>query len=186
MPSSTRIASALVVGVAALALVAAGCGGGDDAAVEETTDSPAATESEETETTETSDAETSPTAGDGAPPAPGQGVLSLDDGRTYSIAIGECTFQPSGTIEVAGTTDEGATFTMTQFYLGEEWSRTDASIELADGDRIYVIVSSATPDGEPAEVEGKTITWEQVFQELDASANSIVYSGSGTLRLSCP
>jgi hypothetical protein len=183
MPSSTRIATALVVGVAALALAAAGCGG-DDAAVEETTDVP--TLETDTQAPEPAETATSSATGGGAAPAPGQGTLALDDGRTYSIAVGECTFQPSGTIEVSGTTDEGSAFTMTQFHLGGEWSRTDASIELANGDRIYVMVSSATPDGEPAEVEGKTIAWEQVFQELDASANSIVYSGSGTLRLSCP
>jgi hypothetical protein len=186
MPSSTRIVFVLVVGVAALTLASAGCGGGDDAAVEETTDSPVATESEETETTETTGTETSAAASDGTPPAPGQGVLSLDDGRTYSIAIGECEFQDNGTIEVKGTSDEGSTFDMTQFQLGDEWRQTDASIQFANGDQIYVIVSSASPDGAPAEVEGKTITWEQAFQELDESANSIVYRGSGTLRLSCP
>ncbi|HSG14391.1 MAG TPA: hypothetical protein VLA22_11025 [Gaiellaceae bacterium] len=166
-------------------LVAAGCGGGD-AAVEQKTDSPATTEIEETETTERTDTETTPLPGNGSAPAPGQGFLELDDGRSYAIAIGGCTFQPSGTIEVSGTSDEGSTFDMTQFFLGEEWSRTDASIEFADGDRIYVTVSSANPDGAPAEAEGKTITWEQVFQELDESANSIVYSGSGRLRLTCP
>jgi len=186
MPSPSRIASALVVGVAALALFAAGCGGGDDAALDETTDSPAATEIEETETAETTDTETSAPASDGAAPAPGQGVLSLDDGRTYPIAIGECEFRENGTIEVKGASDEGSTFDMTQFQLGDEWRQTDASIKFANGDQIYVIVSSASPDGEPAEIAGKTITWEQVFRELDVSANSHVYEGAGTLRLSCP
>lgn len=186
MSSPSRMVFPLAAGLAALALLATGCGGGDDAAVEETPDSPAATESEETETTETTDTETSPAPGNGAPPASGQGVLSLDDGRTYSIAIGECEFQENGTIEVKGTSDEGSTFDMTQFQLGDEWRQTDASIQFANGDQIYVIVSSASPDGAPAEVEGKAITWEQVFQELDESANSIVFSGSGTLRLACP
>lgn len=185
MPSPRRIASALVVCVAALALAAAGCGG-DDAAVEETTDVPTVeTDTQGPAETET-DVETSPGTGGDSAPAPGQGTLELDDGRTYSIAIGECTFQPSGTIEVSGTTDDGSTFEMLQFHLGDEWSRTNVSIERANGDQIYVMVSSATPDGEPAEVERKTITWQQVFQELDSSANSVVYSGSGTLRLTCP
>ncbi|MCZ7589347.1 MAG: hypothetical protein M5U27_10945 [Gaiella sp.] len=140
-----------------------------------------------TETAETPETETSaPATGGGAAPAPGQGTLSLDDGRSYSIAIGECEFRENGTIEVKGTSDEGSTFDMTQFQLGDEWRQTDASIQFANGDQIYVIVSSASPDGAPAEVEGKTITWEQTFQELDESANSIVYRGSGKLRLACP
>jgi hypothetical protein len=186
MPSPSRIASAVGVGVAVLALVAAGCGGGDDAAVEETTDTPPVTETEENETTEQTDTGTASAAGGGAAPAPGQGTLSLDDGRSYSIAVNECEFRENGTIEVKGTSDEGSTFDMTQFQLGDEWRQTDASIKLANGDQIYVIVSSASPDGEPAEVEGKTIAWEQAFRELDVSANSHVYEGAGTLRLSCP
>lgn len=191
MPSSTRIAPALVLCVAALALLAAGCGGGD-AAVEETSDSPAATETEATEateateTTETTDTEASAAVDDAPPPTSGQGTLWLADGRTYAIAIAECAIQPGGTVEVSGTSDGGATFTMTQFYLDEEWSRSDASIELANGDRIFVLASPATPDTAPAKVDGKAITWEQVFQELDESANAIVYTGNGSLRLTCP
>lgn len=188
MPNPSRIAVALVVGVAALALVAAGCGGEGDAAADEPADvapieaeTETATDSEVPPETETSSASSGGTA-----PAPGKGVLSLDDGRTYSITVGECEFQPSGTIEISGTSDEGSTFDLTQFQLGDEWRQTDASIKFDNGDQIYVIVSSASPDGEAAEVEGKTIVWEQAFQELDESSNSIVYSGSGTLRLTCP
>ena len=182
MPGYTTIAAS----VAALALLAPGCGGGEDA-VGEPADVPGVvTETTEAGPGEPAETETTSAASDGPPPAPGQGVFSLDDGRTYALAIGECTFQPSGTIEVQGTSDEGSRFEMTQFQLGDEWRQTDASIQFANGDRIYVIVSSASPGGEPAEVEGKTITWGQAFQELDESANSIVYSGSGTLRLTCP
>lgn len=168
----------------AIALVAAAsaCGGGgdDDAAAPSTEAQVAETE------TDVSTEETTADTMEASPPAAGQGVLELDDGRSYSVAIGECQFLESGTIEVKGTSDEGSTFDMTQFQLGDEWRQTDALIQFANGDRIYVIVSSASPDGAPAEVEGKTITWEPAFQELDESTNAIVYSGSGSLRLTCP
>ncbi len=188
----TRSLVPSIVAAATLVLTLAACGGGGDSAasseaeaetvaVEETATTSGSAASDDPQTgTDTSDSDTAaPTA------APGTGKLELDDGRVFAITVTSCEFQPSGTFEIKGTSDRGSEFDMTQFYLGDEWSQTDAAIGFPNRDQIYVIVSRATPDGEPATVDGKSVTWVQTFRELDESANAHVYTGQGTLRLTC-
>jgi hypothetical protein len=74
---------------------------------------------------------------------------------------------------------------MTQFFLGEDWSQSQVSIEFPNRDQVFVIVSKASQDGAPADVDGKSVSWVRTFSELDESANDIVYRGTGTLRLTC-
>ena len=100
-----------VVVLVSLVFAVTACGGeGDSAASAETetavTDETAADESTvtdetasqdatvDTETTEP-EAETSDnSATTGPAPAPGTGMLELDDGRTFAITVTECSFQP--------------------------------------------------------------------------------------------
>jgi hypothetical protein len=189
----------LVIAVASLlVLPLAGCGGGDSepAAAPEPTTEAVETESTETEQAETEEVETEvaeseeaasdDSASSGGPaPAPGSGQLELDDGRAFAIAVSECKFQPGGTFTVKGTTDSGETFEMTQFFLDGDWSQTNVQIESANGDSIYVIRSRATEGAAPATVDGKSVSWTEEFRELDESANAHVYTGEGTLRLTC-
>jgi hypothetical protein len=167
------------------ALALAGCGGDDSTANEAAIDTGAA----EATTVATSDepAESTPSGGsDTAPaPTPGTGSLVLDDGRSFAIEISECEFSPNGTFTVKGTSERGSTFEMTQFFLGEDWSQSQASIEFPNRDQVYVIVSKASQDAAPADVDGKSVGWVRTFSELDESANQIVYRGTGTLRLTC-
>jgi hypothetical protein len=189
----TRLATACVLGVALAAFLVAGCGGGDDAAApaeSEATQAEEATatteESDDTATDETATESGESSAATGPAPSPGQGLLVLDDGRSFAIAISACEFQPNGTFNVDGTSDDGATFEMTQFYLGDDWSQSQVSLEYPETrDQIYVIVSKATDGAEPATVEGKSVTWTQTFKELDESANAHVYTGEGTVQLTC-
>ena len=74
---------------------------------------------------------------------------------------------------------------MTQFFLNGKWSQSDAGIEFPNSDQIYVLVSSRSEGAEPAAVDGKTIRWTQTFKELDESANAHVYTGKGTLSITC-
>ncbi len=181
-----------IVAAATLMLVLAACGGGrDPAALSDTETETVAVEetgtTSESDATDDLEANADTSSSDTAVPAaaPGTGTLELDDGRAFAIVVTECEFQPSGTFEIKGTSDQGSEFDMTQFYLSDEWSQTDASIEFPNRDQIYVIVTRATPDGEPATVDGKSVTWVQTFRELDESANAHVYTGKGTLSLTC-
>jgi len=188
----------LVIAVAGLfVLPLAGCGGGDSepAAAPEPTTEAVETDSTETEQAEAEEVETEgaeseeaapeESVSSGGAPAPGSGQVELDDGRAFAIAISECKFQPAGTFTVKGTTDGGETFEMTQFFLGGDWSQTNVQIESANGDSIYVIRSRATEGAAPATVDGKSVSWTEEFRELDESANAHVYTGEGTLRLTC-
>ena len=174
-----------------LVLALAACGGESETAAE----TPSTTTTEQSETLPTTDTdeseETETTTGSGPTssgpaPAPGQGSLDLDDGRSYAITITECRFDPNGTFTVKGSSTEATTFEMTQFYLGEQWSQSQVSLEFPNRDQIYVIVGRLADDAEPATVEGKSISWTRMFRELDESANMHVYTGEGTVRLTCP
>lgn len=179
-----RLALVAIALVCVLPVLAA-CGGDDSAAAEagaaatEPSEAPPATEEEDV-------TKTSVASDDGPPPAAGLGTLTLADGRVFALAVSRCDPQPSGTFTVEGTGDEGATFEMTQLYLGDTWSRTQASLALAGGDQVYATASSAVDGAEPAVVEGRSVSWTQTFRELDESANSHVYTGAGTVRLTCP
>jgi hypothetical protein len=193
----SRAAVQWYLAVAALAILGlglVGCGGGGNASAGETADASAdtdvatTTETADVDSTEANDAD----AGAGGPaPAPGKGTLELDDGRSFAISVTRCNLGESdgtltaGSFEVAGTSGQGSTFEMTQFYLNDSWSQSDASIKFPNADQIYVLASAAG-GAEPATVEGKSIAWTQTFKELDESANSHVYTGEGTLRLTCP
>jgi hypothetical protein len=177
-----------VGGTLACALTLAACGGDDSAGSEAATETTieAETETSAVATTESPTESTSESTADTGPaPAPGEGTLVLEDGRSFAIAISRCEFSPNGTFTVRGTSDQGSSFEMTQFFLGEEWSQSQVSIEFPNDDQIFVIVSKATQDGAPADVDGKSISWVRAFSELDESANQIVYRGTGTLRLTC-
>lgn len=179
------------VAVVLLALALAGCGGGDSA-------EPAATETEATSTAAEADEAvstgeetemeeaggSSSGATDAAAPA-GQGSLTLSNGTVYAFAVTECTFQPSGTFEISGAGDDGSTFDMTQFYLGEEWSQTDMSIDSGQT-KVYVIARGAAEGAVPATVDGGSVRWTETFRELDAAANAQTTLGEGTLNLTCP
>ncbi len=180
-----------VLAAVLLVLALAGCGGGDSA-------EPAATETEATSTeaetdeavptdeeTETDEADGSSSgATDAAAPA-GQGSLTLSNGTVYAFAVTECTFQPSGTFEITGAGDDGSTFDMTQFYLGEEWSQTDMSIDSGQT-KVYVIARGSVEGAAPATVDGRNVRWAETFRELDAAANAQTTLGEGTLNLTCP
>ncbi len=194
MRSHRTLLTTFVLVLVSLVLVLAGCGGGNDSASPAETEAAApdetlvGTEDDEVDTegviVEESDGGADSS---GPPPAAGQGRLALDDGRAFAITISECEFQPSGTFTVAGTGDDGATFEMTQFYLGEDWSQSQVSLEYPDTrDQIYVITTSASAGAEPATVDGKSVTWTQTFRELDESENRHVYTGEGTVQVTCP
>lgn len=180
------------VAAATLMLALAACGGENDSDAASDTETEAIA-AEETDTASESDADEGPATDTEtsspdtavAAAAPGTGTLELADGRSFTITVSECEFQPTGTFEIKGTSDNGAEFDMTQFYLNDKWSQTDASIQYPNRDQVYVIVSAASPDAEPATVDGKSVTWVQTFRELDESANAHVYTGEGTLSLTC-
>lgn len=177
-----------------LVFALAGCGGGDDSASPAETETAVPDETTEDEVVETealtdtevvTDEEPGGAADTSGPaPAAGQGRLTLDHGRAFAITISECEFDPRGPFTVDGTSDDGAAFAMTQFYLGGEWSQSQVSLEYPSRDQIYVIVTSAREGAEPATVEGKC-TWTQTFSELDESENRNVYTGEGTVQLTC-
>ena len=182
--------------VASLALAA--CGGGstsDSAAQTETTS--AATDVgdttaedgglQQTETEAAAGTESDSETGSrdvGPAAAPGKGTLDLGD-KVYAITVTECEFKTGGTFEVKGTTDDGSTFDMTQFYLGGNWSQSD--MEVDNGKiKVYTLASSASEGAEPATVTGKNVTWTREFRTLDVAANA--FDGparEGTLNLTC-
>lgn len=172
-----------VVAITISALVVAGCGGGDTSAAPDDAGEQE-TEVETADETET-DSGGSPAA-DGPALAPGRGTLVLDDGRSFAITLTECEGEPTGTFSASGTSIEGSGFSFGNFYLGESWSQSQASIEFPNRDQIYVIVGRLAEGAEPAAVEGTSVTWVQTFRELDESANRHVYTGQGVLRLTCP
>ncbi len=137
----------------------------------------------ETEPATESDSETgSSDAGPAA--APGTGTLDLGD-KVYAITVTECKFQPGGTFTVKGTTDDGAAFDMTQFYLNDEWSQTQVQVE-TDKLNVYAIIGRATEGAEPASVTDKNVTWTREFRTLDVAANAFAGPArEGTLNLTC-
>ncbi|MFO7572657.1 MAG: hypothetical protein R6W48_08685 [Gaiellaceae bacterium] len=186
----TRSLPAIVAG-ALLTLVVAGCGGGSDSAAEEPLET-LTTPTETSTTTEAATTEEADTSSGGGPavegpvPAPGQGTLVLDDGRSFPITVTECEGEPGDTFSASGTSVDGSEFSFLNFYLSGSWSQSQASIEFPNEDQIYVIVGRLAEGAEPATVEGKSVTWVQTFRELDESANRTVYTGQGVLRLTCP
>ncbi|HUG64270.1 MAG TPA: hypothetical protein VMK83_03555 [Gaiellaceae bacterium] len=182
------IRSVLLVACALLAIALAGCGGGDDAASEDVAEiETAETQPETAETTDEAEADSAGgAAADGPAHAPGQGTLVLDDGRSFAITVTECEGEPAGTFSASGTSVEGSEFEIGNFYLGENWSQSQASLQFPNGDQIYVIVSRVAEGADPATVDGSTLTWTQTFRELDESANQHVYTGEGVVRLTCP
>lgn len=175
------------VACALLAIALAGCGGGDSAASEDVAEIETAKIPPETaETTDEAEADSAGGAAYGPAPAPGQGTLVLDDGRSFAITVTECEGEPAGTFSASGTSVEGSEFEIGNFYLGENWSQSQASLQFQNGDQIYVIVSRVAEGAEPATVDGPTLTWAQTFRELDESANQHVYTGQGVVRLTCP
>lgn len=186
----------LTVTLVALTLTLAACGGGSDSAASAESE---ATTTEETvttlqsEVTEQLDAETETSGSEstGPAPAPGKGTLELDDGRSFAIVVTSCNLGESegtpteGSFEVRGTSEQSSKFDMTQFFLNGEWSQTDASLEFPNRDQVYVLAFAAG-GAEPAMLDGRSISWTQTFKELDESANAHVYTGEGSLRLTCP
>ena len=195
MQTLTTRSGRAVAALATFSLVLAGCSGGG-----ETTDptrDPA--KSSVAPSADTSAAGTPPAAstppsragpmgGDTGPAAdPGTGRLEVN-GKTYSFTISRCKFNddgPSkGTFDVKGTEASGASFDMTQFYLGDKWSQT--SVELDFGPtKIYVIRSGVSEGAVPATVDGTNVTWIESYRELDVAANSQVAVGEGVLNLTC-
>ncbi len=188
-----------VIAAALLGLALAGCGGGSESSADqegeavaevETVATATETEADEAEP-ETGEAETTAdepaatTDASGPAPAPGKGSLVLDDGRVFALTVSECEFQPNGTFQIDGTSDKGSTFEVVQFYLGDKWSQSSVNIVLPNSDQVYVIVSNATEGAEPITVDGKTLSWTQTFRELDESANRHVYTGQGTVQVTC-
>jgi len=194
----SRVLVQACLALAALAVLGVGlvgCGGGESSSADETVDVQVEAEDLTTETAEDTGVESTETsAGDSAAgaaaPAPGKGVLELDDGRSFAITVTSCNLgesagKPSaGSFEVRGTSAQGSTFSLTQFYLNDSWRQSNAGIEFQNADQIYVLASAAG-DAEPAAVDGKSIEWTQTFKELDESENRHVYTGEGTLRLTC-
>jgi hypothetical protein len=195
--SSGRVAAALT----SLSLVLAGCAGGGgvtdptaDPASDPTataTAAPAASAGagDPPDAASAAPATDAPAGGGdtGAPAAPGEGRLEVG-GTTHAFTISECDQRDDGptkgTVEVRGTTTDGATFAMTQFYLNDKWSQT--SVEIDDGStKIYVIRSGTREGAVPATVDGSNVTWIEQFRELDLAANSQVDLGTGVLNLTC-
>ncbi len=184
--------------IASLALVGCGGGGtsGSAAQAEPTstaadTDVATSTDEDLQETAAPTATETSSESGSGADSneagpaaAPGTGTLDLGD-KVYAITVTECTFQPTGTVEVKGTTDDGSTFDMTQFYLGDKWSQSD--LEVDNGKiKVYTLASSASEGAEPATVTGKRVIWTREFRTLDVAANAFAGPArQGTVNLTC-
>ncbi len=119
--------------------------------------------------------------------APGEGRLVVN-GTTYALTISECEFTTDGptkgTVDIKGTEASGASFEMTQFYLGDEWSQTSVVLDLGPT-KVYVQRSGAREGAVPAVVDGANVTWTESYRELDEAANSQVELGEGVLNLTC-
>lgn len=180
--------------LASLALAA--CGGGSNsesaaqtattsAAVDAGTTTAEGDDLQQAETETVAETETGGGSSDAGPAAaPGEGTLDLGD-KVYAITVTECKFQPGGSFTVKGTTDDGAAFDMTQFYLNDEWSQTQVQVE-TDKLNVYAIIGRATEGAEPASVTGKNVTWTREFRTLDVAANAFAGPArEGTLNLTC-
>ena len=195
MQTLTTRSGRAVAALATFSLVLAGCSGGG-----ETTDptrDPA--KSSVAPSADTSGAATPPAAstppssagpvgGDTGPAAnPGEGRLEVN-GKAYALTISECKFTDDGptkgTVDVSGTEASGASFDMTQFYLGDKWSQTSVQLDFGPT-QIYVIRSGTRAGAVPATVDGKNVTWIESYRELDVAANSQVDLGEGVLNLTC-
>ncbi len=196
---STRSGRATAA-LATLSLVLAGCSGGGEATdptidpAKSSSIAPSASSGGESPAA-ASPVAASPAAtsggsgsGDTGPAAdPGTGRLEVN-GKTYSFTISKCKFTddgPSkGTVDVKGTEASGASFEMTQFYLGDSWSQTSVQLDFGPT-QIYVIRSGASAGAVPATVDGTNVTWIESYHELDVAANSQVAVGEGVLNLTC-
>jgi len=180
-----------------IGLVLAGCSGGGDTSdptrepAESSAIAPSAEPGGAAASPIASPAATSAGSGGGGDTgpaaAPGEGRLEVN-GETYALTITECMFQADGptkgTFDVNGTEASGATFEMTQFYLGDEWSQTSVQLDFGPT-QIYVIRSGTREGAVPATVDGANVTWIETYQELDVAANSQVDLGEGVLNLTC-
>jgi hypothetical protein len=186
------------VAVAVASVVLAGCGGSGGTADAGDLDVVGETEELVTTTTVESERDTEATGGIAGPgtsgpaPAPGEGVLALDDGRTYALTIRECRFHEQSresfeSFTIQGAGEGGAGFEMHQTYVGESWIQSSVELELPNEISIHTIASGATEGVGPARFEGKSIAWgTPTFRELDAVANRYVYTGEGAVRITCP
>lgn len=118
------------------------------------------------------------------PAAPGTGRLDLGS-RVFEIELSECTFQDGGTVTAEGETSEGFPFEFLQFYLNGAWSQSQVQVDTGPT-VIHVIRSSAAAGAQPATVDGTRITWTEEFRELDVAQNAFIFSGQGSLNLTCP
>ena len=180
--------------LATLGLVLAGCSGGG-----ETTDptadpekssaaAPSAMGAASPSAAATTASSAGPVGGDTGPAAnPGEGRLEVN-GTTYALTISECKFTDDGptkgTVDVKGTEASGASFDMTQFYLGDKWSQTSVQLDFGPT-QIYVIRTGTSEGAVPATVDGRNVTWIESYRELDVAANSQVNLGEGVLNLTC-
>ncbi len=196
MHTPTTRSGRATAALATLSLVLAGCSGGGET-IDPTSDP--ATSSAVAPSAAASGAGTPPAAspeatsggsggGDTGPAAdPGEGRLEVN-GKTYALTISECKFTddgPSkGTFDVNGTEASGASFEMTQFYLGDKWSQTSVQLDFGPT-QIYVIRSGTREGAVPATVDGTNVTWIESYRELDVAANSQVDLGQGVLNLTC-
>jgi hypothetical protein len=184
-------------GLATVGLVLAGCSGSAEPGdpTREPAESSSAAASAERSAAAASPV-ASPSAGSGGSEgggdpgpaaAPGEGRLVVN-GTTYELTISECTFRddgPSkGSFDVSGIEAGGASFEMTQFYLGDEWSQSSVQLDFGPT-QIYVIRSGTREGATPAVVDGGNVTWIESYRELDVEANSQVELGEGVLNLTC-
>lgn len=153
------------------------------------TDSGTDSDSSDTSLSDDGEGESESMNGDAPEPAaPGEGTLEVD-GNVYTFAIDECEFAEDGPTEgsfdVRGTAPDGGTFEMTQFYLNESWSQTQVMLDIEGPTELYVIVSGASADGEPATVAGTNVTWTADYYDFNPTENSQVGVGPGVLNLTC-
>ncbi len=191
---STRSGRATAA-LAALGLILAGCSGGGEATdptVDPAKSSSVAPSSAAAGESPAAASQDVPSGGSGSgdtgPAAdPGTGRLEVN-GKTYAFTISKCKFTddgPSkGTVDVKGSEASGASFEMTQFYLGDKWSQTSVQLDFGPT-QIYVIRSGASEGAVPATVDGTNVTWIESYHELDVAANSQVAVGEGVLNLTC-
>jgi hypothetical protein len=178
---------------ATLATMAAACGGA--AAPETNGPTAGATPTSDPASTQpagSTPAATPPPGGEGpdtgAPAAPGEGRLEVG-GAVYSFTIDECDFTTdgptAGSFEVSGTTADGSTFEMVQFFLGGNWSQTSVDLDDPGSKRVYVIRNRAAEGAQPASIDGTNVTWVETYFELDEAANSQTSIGEGVVNLTC-
>lgn len=119
----------------------------------------------------------------------GMGRLEVG-GKTYALTVTECEFiddgPTKGTVEAQGAGPDGATFDFTQFVLNDKWSQTSMEYDYNGGaKKIYVILSSASKDAEPASVDGSNVSWVASYRDLDVAANKQEELGDGKLNFTC-